>query len=42
MDSASSDLAKEYWADPILRSLPLPAFTMPQANVKLKVVSSRN
>lgn len=36
MDSASSELAKAYWADPILRSLPLPAFTMPQVKVRLK------
>jgi hypothetical protein len=37
MDSASADLAKEYWRDPILRSLPLPAFTIPEVTVRLKV-----
>jgi len=45
MDSTSAELAKQYWADPVLRSLPLPAFAIPQVTVRLKVavadVSSR-
>lgn len=40
MDSASADLAKAYWADPILRSLPLPAFAIPEIKVRLKFAAS--
>lgn len=40
MDRASADLAKVYWADPILRSLPLPAFQIPEMKVRLKFIVS--
>jgi hypothetical protein len=40
MDRASAELAKAYWADPILRSLPLPAFTIPEMKVRLKFIVS--
>lgn len=36
LDSASAELAKIYWADPVLRSLPVPVFSMPQVTVHLK------
>ena len=40
MDSASADLASVYWADPIMRTLPLPAFGIPEVNVHLKFAVS--
>ncbi len=40
MDGASADLAKAYWADSILRSLPLPAFNIPEVKVRLKFAVS--
>jgi hypothetical protein len=40
MDNASADLAKIYWADPVLRSMPLPAFSMPEVKVHLKFAVS--
>lgn len=36
LDSASAELAKIYWADPVLRSLPVPAFSIPEVTVHLR------
>jgi hypothetical protein len=36
MDETSAGLAKIYWSDPVLRTLPLPSFTMPELRMQLK------
>ena len=36
MDETSAGLAKTYWSDPVLRTLPLPSFTMPELRMQLK------
>lgn len=36
VDAASAELAKIYWKDPVLRSLPLPAFSIPEVTVHMK------
>jgi hypothetical protein len=36
MDEASAGLAKTYWSDPVLRTLPLPSFTMPELRMQLR------
>lgn len=41
LDSATSELAKIYWADPVLRTLPLPAFGIAEVTVRLKFAIAR-
>ncbi len=40
MDATSAELASAYWADPILRTLPLPAFGIPEVKVRLRFAIS--
>ncbi len=42
LDSATAELAKVYWADPVLRTLSLPAFTISEMTVRLKLVVARS
>lgn len=37
MDEKSAELARIYWADPVLRTLPLPIFTLPEVRIQLKI-----
>ncbi|MEO5349316.1 MAG: hypothetical protein H7836_06695 [Magnetococcus sp. YQC-3] len=36
MDKKSAELAKQYWSDPVLRNLEIPAFKIPDISIKLR------